>query len=276
VNANPSLLSRAVRSIRGRVRRWRAGQAQRRLLREPAPREITRANWAASLRDPDAFYRQCFLYFHQCLPEELRAHREYFTRHGRGFGEDAFHAMWFLIFREFQPRVFLEIGVFRGQTLSLAALLQRRFGGPGQTVGISPFTPAGDQVSRYQTGVDYYQDTLDNFANFGLPRPELFRAFSTDAPARELIASRTWDCIYIDGNHDDEVVLADWDICSRHVKPGGLVVLDDAGLTSAFHPPEFATGGHPGPSRLAAEIDRAQFVEILQVGHNRVFQKVAG
>jgi hypothetical protein len=36
----------------------------------------------------------------------------------------------------------------------------------------------------------------------------------------------------------------------------------------------FATAGHPGPTRLAGEIDRKKFREILQVGHNRVFQKL--
>jgi hypothetical protein len=39
--------------------------------------------------------------------------------------------------------------------------------------------------------------------------------------------------------------------------------------------PAFATGGHPGPSRLASEIDSSLFREILQVGQNRVFQKAA-
>jgi hypothetical protein len=33
------------------------------------------------------------------------------------------------------------------------------------------------------------------------------------------------------------------------------------------------TRGHPGPSKVAQEIDRALFEEALQVGHNRVFLK---
>ena len=81
--------------------------------------------------------------------------------------------------------------------------------------------------------------------------------------------------IYIDGNHDYPVARADWELCAAQLSPGGIIVLDDAGLGTAFRPPAFATGGHPGPSRLAQEIDRRAFAEILQVGHNRVFQKVA-
>lgn len=57
--------------------------------------------------------------------------------------------------------------------------------------------------------------------------------------------------------------------------PHGIVVLDDAGLTTRFKPPAFATKGHPGPSRLAAEVAQPPWVEILQVGHNRVFQRQA-
>jgi hypothetical protein len=44
----------------------------------------------------------------------LREPRHYFNQCRRGFGEDAFHAMWFLLFRQFRPVSFLEIGVYRG------------------------------------------------------------------------------------------------------------------------------------------------------------------
>jgi hypothetical protein len=81
--------------------------------------------------------------------------------------------------------------------------------------------------------------------------------------------------IYIDGNHDYEIARQDWELCSRHLSGRGVIVLDDSGLTTSFRPPAFATGGHPGPSRLAQEIDRKEFREVLQVGHNRAFQKIA-
>ena len=104
----------------------------------------------------------------------------------------------------------------------------------------------------------------------------MLKAFSTDDSAKKLVASREWSFIYIDGNHDYEIARADWELCAAHLRPGGLIVLDDSGLTTKYAPPIFATGGHPGPSRLAQEIDRTRFREILQVGHNRVFQKIAG
>jgi hypothetical protein len=69
-------------------------------------------------------------------------------------------------------------------------------------------------------------------------------------------------------------VLKDWKVCAESARKGGVIVMDDSGLTTGYKPPQFATGGQSGPSRLAREIDRKQFREILQVGHNRVFQKL--
>jgi hypothetical protein len=247
--------------------RWQASLTSPRLSFE-------RADWELSLRDPSAFYLECVRFFSHRLPVELRTHRAYFQHRGRGFGEDAFHTMWYLLLQEFKPSTFLEIGVFRGQVISLVALWARLAARPCEVSGISPFSSAGDSVSKYSSSVDYHRDTLKNFRHFQLAEPQLVKAYSTDSEARQLVASRNWDMIYIDGNHDYEVVSSDWRACSSQLKPQGIVVLDDAGLTTSYQPCAFASRGHPGPSRVADEIDRSLFRELLQVGHNRVFQKL--
>jgi hypothetical protein len=231
--------------------------------------------WGKSFNDPTDFYQECVRFFHSRLPAELRAHRAYFREGGRSFGEDAFHVLWYMLLRKFKPGNFLEIGVYRGQTLSLVALSARMLEFECKVTGLSPFTAAGDSVSAYRPDVDYFSDTSTNFAYFNLPAPELWRFYSTDTQAAELIASRVWDCVYIDGNHDYEVARHDWLLCSRNLAPGGLIVLDDAAKGTAYHAPVFATEGHPGPSRLATEIAQPPFREIVRVGHNRVFQKTA-
>jgi Methyltransferase domain len=258
---------------------WNAGQARREsaaLVRSADAEglESQLQDWPSSLADPTAYYLACHRFFHLRLDPELRAHRAYFQQERRGFGEDAFHTMWWQLFGRFKFPNYLEIGVYRGQALSLAALLQRRLSLPQDVCGISPFSPAGDSVSRYLTGLDYQADTLANFAAFQLGAPRLVRAFSTDVAARTIIASQRWSCVYIDGNHDYEVARADWECVAANLSPGGVIVLDDASLETPFAPPRFASKGHPGPSRLAAEIDPRAFPEILRVGHNRVFQKV--
>jgi hypothetical protein len=182
--------------------------------------------------------------------------------------------MWFLLQNEFTLKQFLEIGVYRGQTISLISLLHRIHGTGCAVAGISPFSAAGDSVSRYRDGIDYLEDTLSNFRAFSLAEPELLRAYSTDPESVKMIHSRPWDCIYIDGNHDYQVASIDCANSMEALRPGGLLVFDDSALTTGFAPPRFASKGHPGPSRLAAELDRSRFKEILQVGHNRVFQKL--
>ena len=263
--------------LAGQRYNWRIHRAKQLVLRRDfgAPVKLQRTDWEESITDPSGFYLRCFQYFHRSLDTESRMHRAYFAKAHRGFGEEAFHTMWSLLVAEFRPIKFLEIGVYRGQVLSLVSLLQRRHGITGSVCGISPFLPVGDSVSRYRGGIDYQQDTLQNFRHFNLPAPILCKAYSTDPEARRFMASETWDLIYIDGNHDYPVVSSDWQAGSAHVKSGGLIVLDDSGLTTSYQAPAFATRGHPGPSRVALEIDRAAFREVLQVGHNRVFQKIA-
>jgi SAM-dependent methyltransferase len=263
--------------LKGYLRKPLVAVAKRRVLRRPVSLALDHPDWAQSLSEPTEFYAECFRYFHQKLPTSLQEHRHYFYHSPgarRGFGEDAFHAMWFALFRQFQPANFLEIGIFRGQTISLAALLAQTTGNACDVCGISPFSSAGDAVSNYRDDSDYYEDTLKNFQHFKLPAPTLVRAYSTDTAAIEFIRSRSWEMIYIDGNHDYPVARQDWEICSQNLKPGGVIVLDDAGLFTRYRPPIFATAGHPGPSRLAQEIDQRHFREVLQVGHNRVFQKI--
>jgi len=267
-----------IRLLKHRYNEKQFEKAKNRILQHfsGTAEEIKRPQWDESLSTPTEFYQRCFHYYHTSLPEVLRDHRTYFESGKRGFGEQSFHVMWFLLFREFRPDSFLEIGVYRGQTLSLAALLARYFQQNIFIQGISPFSNAGDAVSVYPRDVDYYTDTLENFTYFSLPAPALLKAYSTDTAAAELIASRDWACIYIDGCHDYAIARLDWELCSEHLRPRGLIVLDDAALTTNYVPPaRLASGGHPGPSQLAKEIDRERFQEILQVGHNRVFQKIA-
>ena len=258
---------------------WRMAAAKRfeqRLASQPPQLNLERSNWAKSVEDPTTFYLDCVRFFHQQLPPEFIEHRAYFHNvpgDRRGFGENAFHTMWYLLFREFQPENFLEIGVFRGQVITLAALSARLRGKACEIWGISQFSGAGDSSSKYRHDLDYYVDTLQNFDHFGLPRPNLVKHSSTEPEALKVIASRKWAMIYIDGNHDYDIVRRDWETCSSCLRPGGVIVLDDSGLTTSFKPPVIASAGIAGPSQLAKEIDRRIFPEILQVGHNRVFQR---
>ena len=139
--------------------------------------------------------------------------------------------------------------------------------------GISPFTPAGDKVSVYMRDIDYLEDTLSHHRRFRLREPFLIRAFSTDPVALEHIRSRRWDLIYIDGNHDYEVALADYEACRDNLADGGLLVMDDSSLYTDYQPPRFSFAGHPGPSRVVQERAMKELRFLGGVGHNNIFMK---
>lgn len=240
------------------------------------PSNLAAFSLEASIQDPTAFYHSCVAYYDQHLPAHLKEHRHYFSQEQRGFGEDAFHVMWSLLVDRFKPVNFLEIGVYRGQVMSLVGVLQRDHGIQGNNTGIGPFERIGDaaSVTAYGHCADWLEDIQTNISRFGLPQPQLVKALSTDGIAIETIQSTPWDMIYIDGNHDYEVVIEDWKNCAANIRQGGVIILDDSGLDCGYHPPLFASGGFTGPSKIANSVGSGDFREILRVGHNRAFQKI--
>ena len=224
--------------------------------------------------DKNEMYDYFYHYYWNISPGWLKEHRQYFSKDFRGFGEDAFHGMWYFIFKELKPKHILEIGIYRGQTLTLFSLLGKMNNYQVNVHGISPFTPSGDEVSTYLTDLNYMSDVQENFRHFNLPLPNLHEGFSTDQSMIKIIESIGWDLIYIDGNHDYEVAKHDYEICSRNLVKGGILVLDDSSLGTDYSPRFNSTAGHPGPSKVASEIDLNSFEEVLSVGHNRVFRKL--
>ena len=211
-------------------------------------------------------------HYHQHLcPKLIMDHRKYYSQNKRGFGEDALHAMWWTLMGEFRPKKVLEIGVYRGQVTSLWGLIAKLKNFTCEVSGISPFSSAGDKVSVYLSELDYLQDTLESNQYFDLPRPFFLQEYSTDAKAVKYIQSTKWDLIYIDGNHDYDIALSDYKICSQALARDGLLIMDDSSLYTDFSPPAFSFAGHPGPSRVAQEHAMKELCFLGGVGHNNVF-----
>lgn len=239
--------------------------------REPFAEDLTFTEAVKKYPDRDALYAYMHHYLWHLAPAELREHRSYFSSRRRGFGEDAFHAMWWLLLREYRPRLALEIGVYRGQVTSLIGLIAKLCAFDCEVHGISPFSPAADAVSKYLKSVDYLEDTLASNRRFGLPEPQFLKALSTDEIAVQRIRSTAWNVIYIDGNHDYEVALADYKVCRDSLAPNGLLVMDDSSLYTDYHPAKFSFAGHPGPSRVVKELAISELRFLGGVGHNNVF-----
>ncbi|WP_189342456.1 class I SAM-dependent methyltransferase [Candidatus Methylopumilus universalis] len=221
-------------------------------------------------------YNYMHHYLWHIAPKEILQHRRYFSQDMRGFGEDAFHAMWWTIFREFKPKLVLEIGVYRGQVCSLWGLISKLNGFKCEVHGISPFSPAGDHVSNYLANLDYLEDTLESHRKFHLLEPNFMSYYSTDKKAIDYIRCHKWDLIYIDGNHDYDVVLSDYLHCKDSLAKGGILVIDDSSLYTDYIPPSFSFAGHIGPSRVVENFAMKELDFIGAVGHNNVFMNKNG
>jgi hypothetical protein len=205
-------------------------------------------------------------------PKWIKAHRHYFVSEARGYGEDPFHIVWFDIFTHFKPESALEIGVYRGQTISLWTLISKTLELKTEIFGISPLNNAGDALSIYPD-LDYEKDIKENFAKFSLEFPRLVKALSTDFEAEEFIKSRLWDLIYIDGGHDFDVVLHDYKIALKQLNVGGILCLDDSSLYSKFKI-DGIFKGHPGPSKVVHDFAEKEMRHLLTVGHNNFYIKI--
>lgn len=263
-------------SVGGVIRRAKATVQRRAYSRYRADlaAKMTFSEAAKKYRNRNAMYAYMHHYLLYLAPDEIREHRRYYSQSNRGFGEDAFHAMWWTLLREYRPRLALEIGVYRGQVTSLMGLIAKMCNYSCEVHGISPFSAAADGVSAYLEDIDYLQDTLASNRLFGLPDPCFLEAFSTDAAAIEHIRSKQWDLIYIDGNHDYDVARADYDVCRDALVKGGLLVMDDSSLYTDYAAPKFAFAGHPGPSRVVQERAFNELQFLGGVGHNNVFRKI--
>lgn len=246
------------------------------LLRLQAP--YFDSNWSftdvmKNIENENSRYRYFLWYFKTTISQELVAHRRFFQQSNRAFGEDAFHAMWEKLLAEFRPMSLLEIGVYRGQTISLWNVLSLGRGDFPDIWGVSPLDSRSDLVSEY-VDLDYENDINESFSYLGLQQPNLFKGLSQDPRTVEFLRERLWDLIYIDGSHDLLDVQADVALAGEILTPGGILVLDDASLYSSYRPESFSFAGHPGPSAVAALLRAgAEFKEIGTCGHNRVFMK---
>jgi hypothetical protein len=223
-------------------------------------------------------YRKYSVLYRRKVPGAVKRHREFFKRARRGFGEDPFHAMWLSLFLEFKPLNCLEIGVYRGQIVSLWGLLAKKLDIKSDIYALSPFEAIGDSVGSYIGSVDYQTDVISNLKKFRVENVTLVKALSETEIGKEFILSRAWDLIYIDGSHDYEIVRQDCSTSLAALNRGGLMVMDDAALYRGYTPSSGAFAGHPGPSEVAEElisgrIGSGELDYLGHVGHNLVFRK---
>lgn len=229
----------------------------------------------------------------------LKIHRDWVERNSWGFGDRAFHYMWYLILSEdvlkrSAPKL-LEIGVYKGQVISLWALIAKHLHSSVEITGISPFESSKpwfaenrvfNRIARiifkvYRDDVrsanlynaENYLDCVHRiFREFDLSEANvsLLRGYSQDQNVHEKVAESSFDVIYIDGGHRYEQVSEDLAKYSPLVSRGGYLVLDDA---SCNQPGSKFWKGHESVSRAAEDWGAPGFTNVLVVGHNRVYKR---
>jgi hypothetical protein len=229
----------------------------------------------------------------------LAAHRGYIETRRLGFGDPAFHALWrgllAMAHACFGSVDALEIGVFKGQVISLWALLARHYGWGVRVHAISPLEgqpmpPQGWWRSlRYRLSPRFRErvDTGNFHAkeNYEAIIRELFtahaldfadvrlvRGYSTAPAVRAAVAADRFHLVYIDGDHTFAGALADIEHYAPKVVPGGWLVMDDAAYGL---PGTTFWKGYETVARACSHLPALGFDNVINVGHNCVFQRRA-
>lgn len=242
---------------------------------------------------------------HQRLTAATRAdprlapHRSFIETHHLGFGDAAFHALWGRLITAAADRFpqvnALEIGVYKGQVISLWTLLGKLHRIPLTVSALTPLAGNPRPSSRllnwlllrlsrrfqeqhhngnFYENDDYLRAIKALYAHFELDfsRVILHRGRSTDPEILRMLSGASFSIIYIDGDHTYQGAKSDLLNFASKVLPGGWLVADDA---SFYQPGTRFWKGHEAVSRAVDEVmPGLGFKNILNVGHNRVFERV--
>jgi len=232
----------------------------------------------------------------------LKAHRDHVEINKLGFGDRAFHSMWYLllsqIFKEKNRPNFLEIGVYKGQVISLWSLIAKELNMDIDVFAISPLS-GNQSVSRiinnkligklrslFDAEFRFQQNKGNSYANvnyeeiirslfneFNLDynRVKMVRGLSHEQSVKDRVKNIKFDLIYIDGDHGYEAVLSDIEYYTPLIAAGGYLVMDDA---SYFLEGDVYFKGHKEVSLACSGLEGRGFSNVLNVGHNRIYKKI--
>lgn len=264
------------------------------VLFEPVLEEIIR-NYKNTAECNDTIHRR---FGEETVAENMLAtHRKYVETNGLGFGDAAFHSMWFrlldLAVRRHQRVRLLEIGVFKGQVISLWALLRKIYSWPLEISCITPLK--GNPQPKFKvlqkiksmlsekyreevaSGNFYENEKYEQIIRAHFDHHKLtfddvrvYKGYSTDQTILDLLKEKKFEIIYVDGDHTFEGATHDFKTFAPMVPLGGWLVADDAGFGL---PGTSFWKGHEAVSKAAEIIPTYGFRNILNVGHNRIFEK---
>jgi hypothetical protein len=207
-------------------------------------------------------------------------HRTYIEDNNLGYGEKPFHVIWREIVNS-QPKKFkfLEIGVYKGQVLSLVKLLSDLKNKECEFYGVTPLSDVGDKYLKKYDDVNYALTIESLFKKFNLEfnlNTNIINGSSVEEDIKNKVKQLgIFDVVYIDGCHDYDCVVSDILLIKEITKNGSYIIMDDA----SCYKPINRIGAHLGHSDVCDAIrDYIEndncFEEVICVGHNRVFKRI--
>lgn len=199
---------------------------------------------------------------------ELKELRDFVESNAFGFGERSFYWMWKLIIDEMPNNfTFLEIGVFRGQTLALIKLLAKLAGKKCTVYGVTPL----DSTDGHWES-DYAEDIKLLHSKFKLRQPKIIKGLSTDEEVIKLINNK-YNIVYIDGGHAYEVIKSDLENYPQMAKD--YLVIDDC--ANKFPIPFGMFAGIDSVSNAVDEFlppftPNDKYIHLGNIVHNRIWK----
>ena len=208
--------------------------------------------------------------------EDLVRWRRYFENIG-GFAQNSWYVFWAAFIKELDIKNFLDLGVHVGQFSILPALLGKRCDKEFSIHMVSPFSGVVDKYSSYEQK-DYGQVFLQALADMIVDTCKFVTHYglSQDQKIKNKIKDIKFDLMYIDGSHDYDVVKQDIEFyVLQLLKPGGIVIFDDANFYIPYGRPEWEQQGYQDVVRAVTETmdGNSEFEHLFDLTHNRIFRR---
>ena len=203
----------------------------------------------------------------------LKQFRDLVEKEVYGFGERAFLSMHKMILDSFEKNdiKFLEIGVYKGQLLSLYRLLESICAKSIDVYGITPLDSSDGHIES-----DYLQNIHDLHDIFKLKYPIIIKGLSQDGIVIDIAgAISPFDVIVIDGSHQYEDVKSDLENYSKMVSVGGYLIMDDSAndLPGAYWG-EFWGIAEVTKATVEFFINNSDWEYIGNVVHNKIYKRI--
>lgn len=199
----------------------------------------------------------------------LKAHRDWVEKNRWGYGDRALHYMWYKLLKELPDEArLMEIGVYKGQVISLWGLIGKKLHKKFDIFGLAPLNQ--ETTDGYGSHPAVSQKDIDRILDEFETKATISDGFSTDEKIKPI---KDLDLLFIDGGHDEKTVRNDIERFAGEVKVGGYLVFDDAGCNLGDFGNWFK--GLPDVSRVVDEFAQTdeRFEEDSRCGYVRIFRR---